>query len=232
MKSWNNKRRGGFTLVELLVVIGIIVVLIGIMLPAISKIRLAAKATATDGQIKKIMSAIENYRQAHQSFPGPQGLTNVTTGTENLVLGLIGANGKGPVVRQGHQQRIADPYIQPATGELSKGKFQDEQGRTCSDTNIPEFVDQFNDPLPILYLRARIGIGGIYGSGQHYDPAEVAAYVNSDIGGGGHSFSADYFKDLNSNGPRSKDTYILISAGADRKYGTEDDICSFGRPGY
>ncbi len=27
---------------------------------------------------------------------------------------------------------------------------------------------------------------------------------------------------------RSKDTYILISAGPDRVYGTADDICSFG----
>ena len=30
------------------------------------------------------------------------------------------------------------------------------------------------------------------------------------------------------NSPRSKDGYILISAGPDRIYGTNDDICSFG----
>jgi hypothetical protein len=30
------------------------------------------------------------------------------------------------------------------------------------------------------------------------------------------------------NTARSKDGYILISAGADRVYGTNDDICSFG----
>jgi len=30
------------------------------------------------------------------------------------------------------------------------------------------------------------------------------------------------------NTPRQKDSYILISAGADRVYGTSDDICNFG----
>src|SRR6187200_2999400 len=61
----------GFTLVELLVVIGIIVLLVGILLPVVSGIKKSAYGAASAQQIQRLTSAIEAYSADHRAYPGP-----------------------------------------------------------------------------------------------------------------------------------------------------------------
>jgi len=92
----HRRKPGGFTLIEILVVVAIIVVLISILIPALGAAKKRARIVDTTSLMDNLQTDIEAYYQQFNAYPGPFPTAQTTSGnstlklsgTQNLLLGL------------------------------------------------------------------------------------------------------------------------------------------------
>jgi prepilin-type N-terminal cleavage/methylation domain-containing protein/prepilin-type processing-associated H-X9-DG protein len=133
-------RSPGFTLIELLVVIAIIAVLVGLLVPAVQKVRAAAARAECQNNLKQIGLALQSYHNVYQRFPVGTALKGYPDGTPADAIPISFLN-TGPY-RPGVFAAIL-PYIEQ--GNLYRGLAMDaaideEPNRTLGQTLISVYL--------------------------------------------------------------------------------------------
>jgi prepilin-type N-terminal cleavage/methylation domain-containing protein len=209
MKTTKSTARAGFTLIEVLAVIVILGILMIVLLPRLTGATERAKERSTGVWIQSIDAAAKDYEGRFGDFPPSQfqekwgtapNLTNM--GGETLVVSLWSTEWNGTMLAE-------DKFSNTDNDETKRPLTR------FPANALQELKDDWGNPIAYFHRRD-------YGRTDNYvvttaDTGEieelpVKAFMNP--------ATKTYF---NSN------TFQLISAGVDGKFGTEDDITNFKR---
>lgn len=276
MKPLTEKTNGkaGFTIIELLTVMSVIIILIGLLVPALNMVKRFARKVTQKNQFHAIGVGLETFNAEWDGYPPSEPLDgegNPYCGAMKLCEAMLGQDMLGfhpdaaffwgdPIYPDSTNDRSARrKYIKLEQanayrlGDLYQGTGAfDPAIRVLCDVypNVTHQTTGRSIGMPILYYRADLS-GTRHPHSENPgssidDPDNIYHYQDNDdlvqLGmpwqpGLYHPMAfAQVFYDkiwndqlLPNYRPYNEDTYILLSAGFDGEYGTDDDVFDFRR---
>ncbi len=177
-------RHRAFTLIELLVVIAIIAVLIGLLLPAVQKVREAASRLRCKNNMKQMGLALHNYHDRNGSFPA--GYMSNAVSTDGTGPGWGWAAFLLPDLEQENLHRLID-FKQPMTAAGNHDIVRQTNisfFRCPSDSRQdPIPLSEFDNPAGLTTPLARGNYVACYGNTPFLDESPAVLTTHLVIGG-------------------------------------------------
>jgi len=143
------RKRTGFTVVELLAALGIIALMVGLLIPALSMVRRTAKETKQKAQFTTISLALTTFKNDYGDYPPsdwtPVQFTGDYCGTQKLTEALLGWDLLG---------------FHPKSDFRSNGI--NDNGEPVYDVDNPVFFDQRRGPYLELATADAFRLGNIF----------------------------------------------------------------------
>jgi type II secretory pathway pseudopilin PulG len=271
MKSMAKKHNGlrGFTIIELLTVMSIIILLMGLFMPAMTMVRRYARRVAQHNQLHSIEVGLAMFNAEWQEYPNatPLGIFNYPSGAHALAEAMVGYDllGYDPD-RTYSQADLSDrrPYLDAENANANKSDLYDpsniaspplDPNYVLSDVypHVTHPISGRSFGMPVLYYQANVsnhfhsfsdaGNGeSIYNYLDNHDfveqlpiPGTSSIAKHAIVDNPEDTFyedTRDYRTIVNSGGtpvvmPFRRTSYILLSAGFDGEFGTDDDVYNF-----
>ena len=222
------RNQKAFTMIELLVVVSIIVLLVGIMVPAVQQALNIAKDGVVGTQLHNIEMGLEMFKNDKLAGYGdyPPSSDATKSGAELVCEALVGRDLMG-----------YDPTGNYAATDPRRGPFI-KLGTVDFKAYGAGHVMLCKWGTPILYYRATPGVPLASSTVlDSYSMGDNASFINAYPGLAASHPLTDVIKfikyvdnpqiGISARGPYNPESFILVSAGKDGIYGTDDDITNF-----